>query len=504
MAYLTKQKTIELINNRPQGTTPESILSGLVARGYRIEGMPQDVSSMTRSDLTPAEKMQRDTTTAAKFIGSEPLARGIGQTIANATGTQDVVNKSQEGLVQSVGQIQKLIKDKKARGEDVARLEKTLGVLHQELGQATSDVMQSGTSGLSNQQVVGSAIQTAANFIPSVSKGASLASKVGAGAATGYTYDVGGNLQDNKSIKQSLTPGIGTAIGAILPIIGKVTGLSDSAKTAKNASNKLEEVNLRLSPKDRTMVQNNGKDIVNYLSEKKITGNPSERYDKITQIYDDFEKKIGETIKTSGFNVSKNDLISKISDLPKQFVDEPLLSQEVQNLSDKYIAILQKNQGDVISGEVINKFKRELDRAAFSKAGDVIVNDSKFALADLLRDELNNGIPKLKVANNEYSKIILARKLMAKAIGRNQLGFTGKIISSVSGGLLGSVAGGPVGAAIGASVGPETAKVVAGTKARSILGSGLQTLSKKLEKLPTDSAGKISKKVLLNLVQESQ
>lgn len=72
----------------------------------------------------------------------------------------------------------------------------------------------------SKKEIVGSVIQTGANFLPGVGKGASVLGKVGAGAATGLAFDVGSDLQAGKSIGEAITPGVGTAIGAVIPGAG--------------------------------------------------------------------------------------------------------------------------------------------------------------------------------------------------------------------------------------------------------------------------------------------
>lgn len=81
------------------------------------------------------------------------------------------------------------------------------------------------------KEVVGSAIQTGANFLPGAGKGLGLAAKTAIGAGTGYTFDVGSNLQANKSVSESLKPGIGTTIGGAAPVafatikpVGRIVG----------------------------------------------------------------------------------------------------------------------------------------------------------------------------------------------------------------------------------------------------------------------------------------
>lgn len=70
------------------------------------------------------------------------------------------------------------------------------------------------------KEVVGSAIQTGANLIPGVGAEAGLATKIGAGLATGYAFDVGNKLQTNQ--EKPFTPGVGTVVGATTPVAGAI------------------------------------------------------------------------------------------------------------------------------------------------------------------------------------------------------------------------------------------------------------------------------------------
>lgn len=90
------------------------------------------------------------------------------------------------------------------------------------LGLATSGHMDAANKVVqpSLKNVVGSAIQTGANFIPGVGVGAGIGTKLAAGAATGYAFDVGSKLQNDTP--NPLSPGVGTAVGAALPIAAGV------------------------------------------------------------------------------------------------------------------------------------------------------------------------------------------------------------------------------------------------------------------------------------------
>jgi len=83
---------------------------------------------------------------------------------------------------------------------------------------ALPDEQEKFVSNPSLKDVVGNAVQSGANLIPGAGVGAKLGAKVLIGAGTGLAMDVGSKLQNNLSP----TPGVGTAVGAALPIGGAI------------------------------------------------------------------------------------------------------------------------------------------------------------------------------------------------------------------------------------------------------------------------------------------
>jgi len=91
-------------------------------------------------------------------------------------------------------------------------------------------------------ETAGAVLQTAA--IPAgavITGGTSLAGQMAAGAGVGYLYDVGSDLVDGKSTQEVLTPGVGTAIGGVIPpalrgagaaIGGVINGFKGAASAA--------------------------------------------------------------------------------------------------------------------------------------------------------------------------------------------------------------------------------------------------------------------------------
>ncbi len=154
-------------------------------------------------------------------FGMNPLLKGIGQTIANATGSQDAAIEANQRNIDIQTQLLSTIKANKAAGKDTTKLESALKDITSHILESGNEATDIGTQGITSKDVIGSAISTAATAIPGASAGASLLTKTIAGGATGYAFDVGSNLQNkDKTLGQDFTPGLGTIVGATLPFAG--------------------------------------------------------------------------------------------------------------------------------------------------------------------------------------------------------------------------------------------------------------------------------------------
>lgn len=90
-------------------------------------------------------------------------------------------------------------------------------------------------------QVAGAVLQTAA--IPAgfaLTGGAGVAGQAAMGAGIGYAYDVGQDLIEKKSAKEVLTPGMGTVVGGVAPVVvkGLAAGVGALKKPATDVVNK--------------------------------------------------------------------------------------------------------------------------------------------------------------------------------------------------------------------------------------------------------------------------
>ena len=93
-------------------------------------------------------------------------------------------------------------------------------------------------------QLAGATAQTLA--IPAsalLTGGGSLAGQIAVGGATGYLYDVGSDLAEGEDVAEVLTPGLGTAVGAIAPpvIRGAVSSIRQATGLVAQGARRVAE-----------------------------------------------------------------------------------------------------------------------------------------------------------------------------------------------------------------------------------------------------------------------
>jgi hypothetical protein len=178
------------------------------------------------------------------------LAQGLGQAIAQPK----IAKELEETQAQQIGiqtQLLERIKQNKEQGKDTSRLENALAMITEEIG-ATGEGAKEllNPNQLTNKKVLGSAAELATIALPmgAISKGATTGLKaVGAGAKLAK---VGGNVLSGGSIglasdaatqlasgKESVSPGLGTAIGAGIPFVAPIAG-----KTGRIGSKMMSEI----------------------------------------------------------------------------------------------------------------------------------------------------------------------------------------------------------------------------------------------------------------------
>lgn len=337
------------------------------------------------------------------------------------------------------------------------------------------------------KETAGSAIETGSMLIPGAGVGSSLVKKVALGAVTGYGVDVGSKLQQDKSLTEAATPGLGTVTGALLPVFGKIIGQVPKA---------MEKANLRMTPVEQQNLLKRGKDIVGYLAKQKIVGTPAQRLQAVSKLYTQMEDKVTTAIANEGVAIPKAEITDAVKDAVKQYADDPIALPEVNKAIDDFLSFLDKKESFAISLVDINNYKRTIMERAFSKNKADVVSEGRYAVGAALKKLLDDEVPGLSKLNQEYSDIILARRVLAKASTRNQANLLTRTLATG----VGAAAGGTLGGFFGATVGGVAADRLANTLAtplRSATGATVQTLQDVLSKLPVDEKGNIPAKLLI-------
>jgi hypothetical protein len=271
------------------------------------------------------------------------------------------------------------------------------------------------------RKVVGSAVQTGALLLPGAGA-AKLAGKVAQGAATGYALDVGSKLQnEDKSIGQALTPGVGTALGSTLPIAGALlkpatkivgrlfkglgSGLSGvssetidkivtNPKVAQQASEKLSKTG------NNRVLEENAKQIVNGVS-------------KVRQ---EARKSFGQGLET----LSETDIAPKVFKEQTQSVLEKYGSvikggqRELTNVEftdpkniKKASELIDKLSSAKLDGKSLRKLSDDIENSAYKIATsderlsfNAFIND----LAGTLKGAVSASTPKLAEINKNFSQ----------------------------------------------------------------------------------------------------
>jgi hypothetical protein len=490
---LTREQVNTIIKNAPAGTNKYQLLDGLIMRGYNLEG----VDSVTRRKQLQSQQTQQTTTKT----------------------TPEVKEKS---VIEKVGDFTGLTALGKGAGLTAFRMSKEGKELEEKIRNGTANKYEMEAfqniykEAPTTKEVLGSALSTATMFAPVASASAPLLGKVAAGAATGYAYDVAGNLGKNKEGTDILKAGTSTAVGAVLPVLGTIIG-----KSLKDAPKKLEEASLRLSPTEKRNLAKQGKDIAQFISDNKISGTPVERYDKIEKLYTKTEEKIGKIVKGSKETFNRNEIIEDIMGVPQQYVSEGKVVDYDNSLGtvEKMIETIKKNYPEELTAEQANNIKRNLMSNAFSKNNTDIINSTLYNIGTILNEKLRSKIGGLEGINKEYGLIIASKRALKNAQYRPEIGLVGKIAGSGFGTAIGS-AFGAVGSAVGFAAGGKVAEKALGTTTRSNAGKAISNvnsliealsaipekeLNARLGKLKIDKVGnlQITKKLLLEILGRS-
>lgn len=307
-------------------------------------------------------------------------------------------------------------------------------------------------------------------------------------AALGAGIGGTGAIAEGETIKDvakqtatgAVTGTVFQGLAEIAPKLGTVLG---------NKAKNLRVSNLKLSPQDKLRFNEKVDDVVGFLKNQNIKGSPVKQYTQVVEKYDLAENILQDTIKQTGKTYTRKELVDDAMRIPEKYAGQlenpevyDQLIKKSERLADYIKNSLGTKYGDKIPAEAINKLKRSYMKNGFNKAGDAVSNEASLTIGDELYKKILVDIPEVETFNKQYATIINARKILGKALGRNQLGYFGNIIALGVGGGAGGALGGVPGAIVGSMLGRPVAEKVAGTAAKTQYAKVAEKVGKTLSK----------------------
>lgn len=363
----------------------------------------------------------------------------------------------------------------------------------------------------SMKKVVGSAIQTGANLLPGAGVGASLATKVGIGAATGYAFDVGSKLQQNKTLTQAAIPGAGTAVGAALPVAG--AGLRAIGKQIEQLPSRF--VNSALSRSKAEVLKDIARDNVDnfakYVVNKKPIGSAKKLLQESIENISKIDNQVNEALEVAArkgggaVTVGRNNLLDEVTKLPE--AEGALLKRNdvraiVERLAPQTKKLLQKES---LTLTETNRLRSLIDKTLGDRAflGGQLSSDKAVlkSFANLLRETVKNKAPAgTRELFTEFANEIRFRDGLLDRIAQragNQVLSFGDFIGGGLGGVFGSLGANPVAGAVAGVAARRAIESVPFKVGSAKLVTALTKLGPILEGLAP-----ATQKAILNLIVE--
>lgn len=284
--------------------------------------------------------------------------------------------------------------------------------------------------------LIGDYTKAAANFIPGAGEGAGLLAKTAVGGATGYAMDVGSKLKNQD--ESPFSPGIGTAIGATLPMGGAVikpataivgrlmkgigSGLSGvSGKTIDQIIN-----NPRAAQKASQMLAKSGAD--SFLEKNArtiVNGIGQVRQEARSAFGDALGQLKAEDINPQTFRQAIQPTLDKFGSfveggkrtLSNVEFNDPKNVQKASDLVDR-LNVLPNGKMD---GGTLRKLADDIESSKFKTAtSDERLSFNAFAdeLSHSVKEAINGSTDKLQEMNAKYSKDMQLTETMQNVFGK--------------------------------------------------------------------------------------
>ncbi len=353
------------------------------------------------------------------------------------------------------------------------------------------------------KEIVGSAIQTgvtaATAGIGKMGTGIKgLAKAAGVGTALSGTSAIGKGLEENKTVSKAITGAIPSAIIGGVLFSGSYLVGRGLEKMTKSAPNRLYKAAIKQSPQDlKKEILNKSPELSKQLLEKGIKGNDNKILSQSVVALNNMEKQISGELKNVGTKtVDTKKIASSLDDLIAKYknvfgddgakaiteIKDNVISKKTLNISDAL-----KLKRDIYSLLSDNAFN--IDATLSQKAG------ASRIVGNALMSEISKQSPVIGKITKDQQMWLRTLNAIAGKLPAEQ---RSNIISLSDAVLAGwAIGGGRVGGLVGAA----GKKVFQTTTFQTNLGFVLDRIGKGLDKLPTDTAGKISKEAVINLLK---
>jgi hypothetical protein len=355
------------------------------------------------------------------------------------------------------------LQDKAAQGDKFA-LEALQQILDEApnakelIGSAAMTALNALSGGLASKGV-GALAGQSAKVLSTGEKAVNLAKGVAKGAGVGYGYDVASDLEQDKTAGEVLTPGLGTAIGAVAPLVGATNAVMKARKALRLSTEAERAVG--------QIVQGTKKDIAPALETfKRIDTKGVNTYEGLTGAIEDNNKALGQamdevlardttprkltelknTVDVGGKKVTTNYVKQALDDLNELYAktNSPAEAQRIKNLIAK-----SKSEGLTVAeiNNVAKEYGGEFGNKAFSKkTGEALTSVNagayentrkgvKTTLRSLLPDDTATKIDQAFTENLNTKRLVddMVKKVNAleqKVNPRTPLQKTGRAIGA--------------------------------------------------------------------------
>lgn len=473
MATLSKQQVKDIIQNAPQGTKPEDIITVLKEKGYDLEGMPVTQNEMLKRHqqalVSPEYQMPEQKAWGGAAKNIFPSAVNLGKGLVDPR-TYIGMGKVLAGGFQSLPLVKEaslsIAKNPERVKENQQAFKDFIGYAKDRWGSLEN------LSNTAYNDPVGLAFD-----LYMVGKGVE-----GIAKKSGVLPKA---LEKNVEVKlPKAVEGVGQGISRVFQA-GK--------EKVSNMPLELEIKNMKLTPSQKVLYGPKVQEVAQWNLKNLKPGTAIDRFNQVKSIVGDMENIYQEGLKGSGIKIKKSQIKSSWESYKQEMMRNNIDATTIEKQIDAHIKTLDKlypGKNVDIPIESVNELKRSIYDGAYNQAGNKVLNEIELGSGGVLKDIINKAGTDagLKINNKnigefnkEYGTAINSQKILKNAMAKPESGTVNKIISSGAGGLVGGVVGGPVGAITGILAGEKIGTALGGTYARSTISN---VIKKGVNKLP--------------------